>query len=220
MIDEQRTSLPSTKMLGRLSARGIDELERQSSGTDNLSTYQPVAAKSGLLVVGSSTVARHLAAQAPRSSRLDSSSLVARWATTLLRAYCATARGDLAKHPVFPRNRRHRRKVPSADLRTCSNMNRTTPTQLSCRRGQAASNICRIDPPACAVGFHPLALIETYLRVREPRAATRSGRDSAAHARLQDIPRRIGSSDAAGCRTGCKATPRHPGSIYTFGTHS
>jgi hypothetical protein len=41
--------------LGRLSVRGRGETatEGQSSGTDNLSTYQPLAAKSGLLAIGS-----------------------------------------------------------------------------------------------------------------------------------------------------------------------
>src|SRR5438128_9783374 len=39
-----------------------------------------------------------------------------------------------------------------------------------------------------AVGFHPLALVETYLRAleRPGRCIAHSGRDSAAHARVQD----------------------------------
>ena len=37
---EQRSRLPCTNALGRLSVRGVDDHEGQSSGTDSLSTYQ------------------------------------------------------------------------------------------------------------------------------------------------------------------------------------
>jgi hypothetical protein len=85
LIDEQRPSLPGTIALGRLSVRGGSTIfEGQSSGTDDLSAYQRVAAKSGLLVIGS-TVATTARCR-PLDHRFDGARVERSADPTLLRA--------------------------------------------------------------------------------------------------------------------------------------